>query len=493
MTVRMPGLAEIFWRVAHVPRPAGASDPRGASDSRMIVRQALSALASFGGTGEHPVANPSAAAASLARSTGEWASARSLSQWVADLGAKQDLSYASPEMLHGAAVDQRSLVFTVGVLLCERLTGSHPFGPDGDTRLDYLRRGDASLIGVETLPEELRSIIARALAIRPEDRFADLASFSAALVAYANAGGEDLSLDHLSGDQTLPYIEFDEDSATEVVQRKLPGVPRGSASTPANDEHVDRIGEQLFSDLTPIGTVAVDPVTSEVVAVAEHQGRRRQPTRGTARIVPPKPAPRRRWSRLLFLLLVLGGIGGASYVWRDRLATAAAGLFSGSTAASDARVSVESSARAKPPMVASSQAGADAATSPDAAVTTSSLADGAVRDSTPRDVKAVGRQIADGGQDLQAVGVAVLKRLENCLLPEVGRPFRVRLTLRKGTIVATFTSRPPWISDDHAQCVDTTLKGSAIAEFADKTGYLEWEFSLLPGRRIASEPRSRLR
>ena len=46
-----------------------------------------------------------------------------------------DLSYAAPEQICGEMLDERSLVFSVGVLLFERLTGRHPFGADKQRRV----------------------------------------------------------------------------------------------------------------------------------------------------------------------------------------------------------------------------------------------------------------------------------------------------------------------------------------------------------------------
>src|SRR5688572_19713963 len=56
---------------------------------------------------------------------------------------KGDLMYASPEQARGEQVDERSLVFSVGVLLFEKLTGRHPFGAEGNPqRLARIRRGE---------------------------------------------------------------------------------------------------------------------------------------------------------------------------------------------------------------------------------------------------------------------------------------------------------------------------------------------------------------
>ena len=106
-----------------------------------------------------------------------------------------DLLYASPEQARGEQVDERSLVFSVGVLLFEKLTGRHPFGADGNPqRLARIQRGEMAS-GVNyfpRVPAELRAVLLKAMGPFPEERWntlADLRLQLRAFVGYARAPG----------------------------------------------------------------------------------------------------------------------------------------------------------------------------------------------------------------------------------------------------------------------------------------------------------------
>ncbi len=94
--------------------------------------------------------------------------------------------YMSPEQIRGAAVDQRSDVFALGVVLHEMLTGERPF--TGATPADGLA---ATLVqdpppldtADPALPEALQQIARRALAKRPDERFPNAREMVAALDA----------------------------------------------------------------------------------------------------------------------------------------------------------------------------------------------------------------------------------------------------------------------------------------------------------------------
>jgi Tol biopolymer transport system component len=84
------------------------------------------------------------------------------------------VAYMSPEQAEGKAVDQRSDVFSLGIMLYEMATGIRPFG--GDTHMSTLsaiiKDTPKSLTEVRPgLPRELWKIISRCLAKDVEDRY----------------------------------------------------------------------------------------------------------------------------------------------------------------------------------------------------------------------------------------------------------------------------------------------------------------------------------
>src|SRR5581483_11454077 len=99
-----------------------------------------------------------------------------------------DLSYASPEQARGDAIDERSLVFSVGVLVFEELTGRHPFGAVASQRR-FARMQKFELgSGVQYFPQvpaQLRTVLMRAMGPFPEERYASLKELRHHLERYA--------------------------------------------------------------------------------------------------------------------------------------------------------------------------------------------------------------------------------------------------------------------------------------------------------------------
>jgi serine/threonine protein kinase len=106
-------------------------------------------------------------------------------------------AYMAPEQALGRPVDGRADLYALGTSIYEMLTGRTPFrSPDPLTLVRMQAQAPpptlaASALGRPWCTPELERLVARALAKRPDDRFADAAEMTAALeLAFA-------SLDHL--------------------------------------------------------------------------------------------------------------------------------------------------------------------------------------------------------------------------------------------------------------------------------------------------------
>ncbi len=91
------------------------------------------------------------------------------------------LSYMAPEQMLGRAVDYRSDIYAVGAVAYELLAYQKAFNLEADLRPRL--PSDAPLPLAECCPglnPEIEAIVMRALASRPEDRFADLDEVRAA-------------------------------------------------------------------------------------------------------------------------------------------------------------------------------------------------------------------------------------------------------------------------------------------------------------------------
>jgi beta-lactam-binding protein with PASTA domain/predicted Ser/Thr protein kinase len=100
--------------------------------------------------------------------------------------------YLSPEQARGAAVDQRSDLYSVGIVLYELLTGTVPF--NGETPVEIAMRHLSDTpqppsIKRAEIPPDLDMIVLRALAKNPDDRFQTAAEMDAELERVAQGAG----------------------------------------------------------------------------------------------------------------------------------------------------------------------------------------------------------------------------------------------------------------------------------------------------------------
>ena len=100
---------------------------------------------------------------------------------------KGKFGYISPEQLKGAPLDRRADIFAIGVILYELITGRHPF--PGKTEAERLRKTLQYEIVTPTelsiaVDAELESILLKAMAELPEDRYQDASSLERDLRRY---------------------------------------------------------------------------------------------------------------------------------------------------------------------------------------------------------------------------------------------------------------------------------------------------------------------
>ncbi len=144
-------------------------------------------------------------------------------------------AYMSPEQFMGQVVDARSDIYSSGVLLYQLLTGERPFEGSMSAIMHKALNTEApspSQISV-TAPRGFDAVVRKAMAKRPEDRYASAAEFMAAIRAAAEAPA------------TAAEAPADNGEATMIA------VPRPASTTPAQRAAADLSVSSLAASIAP--------------------------------------------------------------------------------------------------------------------------------------------------------------------------------------------------------------------------------------------------
>jgi hypothetical protein len=244
MNRRAPGsLSERFWSIAKSAGPLG--DDTTSPEPAAVVRHVLRILDALS-----------------AGEVGDGVSHATVSflQMLRQQEQAGDLSYASPEQARGESLDERSLVFSVGVLLFEELTGRHPFGAMASgRRFSRIQKGELGS-GVQYFPQvpgHLRNVLMKAMGPFPEERFRSLDELRDQLERFAEGRPEDSSPARLPRRPLRGLAPTHADLAFASVEEATTKVrsPRPEPKTPQPLRAVSVLQPPRFSPAVPAAPV----------------------------------------------------------------------------------------------------------------------------------------------------------------------------------------------------------------------------------------------
>lgn len=141
----------------------------------------------------------------------------SLTQTGAVIGTP---NYMSPEQCSGQAMDSRSDLFSIAVVVYELLTGEKPFSANSAhaTMMKLVQsHPEPPSVFNPSLPKTLDSIIGRAMAKSPDERYQSAAEFARALEPFRQAGNSGTGT-ATTGDETVVLSQSGQPASGEKRQ-----------------------------------------------------------------------------------------------------------------------------------------------------------------------------------------------------------------------------------------------------------------------------------
>lgn len=191
-------------------------------------------------------------------------------------------NYMSPEQVRGRAVDGRSDIFSLGVILYELVTGEKPFSGQNITTVIYKIINENPIAPREldaSIHPGLSYVISKALAKNPDERYQTCRELAEDLRNYKNLGGAPPP------------------SATVIVRvPPIQATPVGAGRSPRAQALQPQAPPSVHP---PVGAPPMRPMSVQVIP-------------------PVKPQPRQTSSAvwLLLVLFLVAGLGGGYYFFR---------------------------------------------------------------------------------------------------------------------------------------------------------------------------------
>jgi beta-lactam-binding protein with PASTA domain len=237
-------------------------------------------------------------------------------------------SYLSPEQAQGKPADERSDLYSLGIVLYQMLTGLLPFRGDSDVAvaLQHVQTAPPNPRSVaDGVPEEYAAVVMRALCKHPDDRFQSAAEFADALRA-ARATGARRRIVSAGGTGT----DAAEAGAAAAAREAATGVAHEPAAPPPANaaRRATTAGGSTPAPASADPGTAVPwttvrppaaPSAESKATVFAADARTRQMAAASAG-GEPASAPRRRrrplrWIALILVLAAAGAAGWAVYTY----------------------------------------------------------------------------------------------------------------------------------------------------------------------------------